>query len=65
MQIKIDVGRCEGHGRCYDVAPGVFEPDDEGHAVLIDTSGAVAADQEAAVSKAVRNCPERALSLDQ
>ena len=65
MRIRIDRDRCEGHGRCYDVAPEVFEPDDEGHAVLIDTSGAVSSDHEAAAAKAVRNCPERALSLDE
>ena len=30
MKVQIDPERCQGHGRCYDLAPGLFGDDDEG-----------------------------------
>ena len=37
MKLRIDAEACTGHGRCYVLAPEVFEPDDEGHSVgLVD-----------------------------
>src|SRR5579885_2746606 len=30
MKVVIDGERCSGHGRCYSLAPEVFEADDEG-----------------------------------
>ena len=63
VRISIDGDRCEGHGRCYDLAAALFQPDDEGHAVLVG-DGAVPAEHEAQAVLAVRNCPEQALALD-
>src|SRR3546814_10183679 len=31
MRIEIDGDRCSGHGRCYSLAPDVFDCDDEGY----------------------------------
>ena len=28
MRVHVDEARCEGHGRCYDLAPDLFEPDE-------------------------------------
>ena len=28
MKVQIDPGCCQGHGRCYDLAPGLFLQDD-------------------------------------
>ena len=39
MRIKIDNDRCTGHGRCYALAPEVFEPDDEGHSIVLREEG--------------------------
>jgi ferredoxin len=64
MRLVIDVARCEGHGRCYDLAPALFRPDDEGHAELVNPAGEVAAPHEADALAAVRNCPERALNVE-
>jgi len=64
MRIAVDPTRCEGHGRCYDLAPGLLAPDDVGHAVLIDADGAVPSGAEADAERVVRNCPEQALSLE-
>ena len=31
MRIEVDVELCTGHGRCYSLAPEVYEADDEGY----------------------------------
>ena len=49
MKLRIDADACTGHGRCYVLAPEVFEPDDEGHSVgLVDDIPARPARQGAA-----------------
>lgn len=63
MKLVLDADRCQGHGRCYDLAPELFDADDEGHAVVLPPGGEVGADHGAA-ARAVRSCPERALTLD-
>lgn len=62
MRIQIDEGRCTGHGRCYGVAPELFEPDDAGRGVV--TSPEVPAGHEEAGRRAAGSCPEQAISLD-
>jgi ferredoxin len=64
VRITVDADRCEGHGRCYDLAAELFQPDDDGHALLVDPDGAVPDEHEAKAVAAVRNCPEQALALD-
>lgn len=63
MRLVVDADRCQGHGRCYDMAPAVVGSDDEGHAVLVDASGEIDPAHETAARKAVANCPERVLSF--
>ncbi|HKY16015.1 MAG TPA: ferredoxin [Microthrixaceae bacterium] len=62
MRVKVDDERCQGHGRCYALAPAVFEPDDVGNGHEID-EGIVPAELEDAARRAVLNCPERAIEL--
>ena len=31
VKVQIDSERCQGHGRCYDLAPDLFGDDDEGY----------------------------------
>ena len=31
MKVRIDPDKCQGHGRCYDLAPEVFTDDEEGY----------------------------------
>ena len=33
-RVCVDADRCEGHGRCYTLAPDVFDADDVGHAIV-------------------------------
>ncbi len=62
MKIRIDTDLCTGHGRCYSLAPALFETDDEGFGQVISED--VPADREADARRAVGNCPERAVLID-
>jgi ferredoxin len=62
MRIVVDHGKCQGHGRCYDLAPDVFEPDARGH-VLLAVTGELPPDLEPDTRNGVKNCPEAALRL--
>lgn len=53
--------RCAGHGQCFIHCPEVFEPDEEGYAVV--KRGADVGANEAAVRLAVAGCPERAIEV--
>jgi len=63
LRVDIDRAKCAGHGRCYVLAPDVFEPDDEGFAVPIDRTPGEA--ERDAVTKAARNCPESAVIVEE
>lgn len=60
MKVQIDPGRCQGHGRCYDLAPGLFGDDDEGYGQVLG-DGVVPAGHEREARLAVANCPEHAI----
>ncbi|MCO5971390.1 MULTISPECIES: ferredoxin [Actinoallomurus] len=62
MKVQIDAGRCQGHGRCYDLAPGLFGDDDEGFGKVLG-DGAVPPEEEQEARRAAANCPERAIRL--
>ena len=64
MKIHVDANRCEGHGRCYALAPELIEPDDIGNGHEIG-DGTVRPDQEKAARLAVANCPEEAVILEE
>lgn len=64
MRLRIDEEACTGHGRCYSLAPELFDADDYGHGVLVEADGTVAPGHEEKARLAVANCPERAISLD-
>lgn len=62
MKVRIDSERCQGHGRCYDLAPDLFGEDDEGFGRILG-DGTMAPGQERDARLAVANCPERAIDL--
>jgi ferredoxin len=64
MKIRVDDSRCEGHGRCYSIAPELFEADDYGNGHEIG-DGAVAPELEDKARKAALNCPERAVFIEE
>jgi ferredoxin len=61
VKLAVDLGRCTGHGRCYTLAPNLFDADDEGHCV-VRASEVPPAYQREARSAAV-NCPEDAIAI--
>lgn len=62
MKISIDYDLCTGHGRCYDLAPDVFDADDAGYGQVIP-DGDVPTQLEGKARLAAQNCPERAISV--
>ncbi|HYK27931.1 MAG TPA: ferredoxin [Streptosporangiaceae bacterium] len=62
MKLKINSEVCQGHGRCYDLAPDLFGDDEEGYGQVLG-DGAVPADKEREARLAVANCPEHAIEL--
>ena len=62
MKVQIDAGRCQGHGRCYDLAPDLFGADDEGNGEVLG-DGLVLPDQEHGARLAAANCPESAVAV--
>lgn len=62
MKLRVDLARCEGHGRCYELAPEVFDEDAEGHCVPRFES--LPAELEAAARTGEVSCPERAIELE-
>jgi ferredoxin len=64
MKLRIDAEMCTGHGRCYALAPEVFEPDEDGHGVVL-ARGDVPAGLEEVARRAANNCPERAITVEE
>ncbi len=62
MRVVIDSEKCQGHGRCFALAPELFESDDLGQGLVIG-DGQVAPGQAQAAHLAEQNCPEYAISL--
>jgi ferredoxin len=60
-RVCVDADRCEGHGRCYTLAPDVFDADEVGHAVVLVEN--VSGDLETQAIEAEKNCPEAAITL--
>jgi ferredoxin len=64
VRVSINSPQCQGHGRCYDLAPGVFSEDDEGYGQA-PADGVVSPGSEPAARLAEANCPEHAISLEE
>jgi ferredoxin len=62
LKLQIDSAVCQGHGRCYDLAPDLFGDDDEGFGQVLG-DGIVPSGKEHDAQLAVANCPERAITL--
>jgi ferredoxin len=62
VKVQIDPERCQGHGRCYDLAPSLFGDDEEGYGQVLG-DGMVSPEQEREARLAVVNCPEHAIEV--
>jgi ferredoxin len=62
MRIWVDPDKCEGHNRCYSIAPELFDVDDFGYATA-KGDGTVPPELEEKARLAIDNCPEFAISV--
>ncbi|MEV4220692.1 ferredoxin [Nonomuraea sp. NPDC049725] len=60
MKVQINPERCQGHGRCYDLAPALFGEDGEGYGTVVG-DGLVPPGREQEARLAMANCPEKAV----
>jgi ferredoxin len=61
MRIQIDSDTCQGHNRCYALAPELFDVDDYGSAIVLHDA-MVPTELEEKARLAIANCPEFAVS---
>ena len=62
MRVHVDPEKCQGHNRCYALAPELFDVDELGYA-FERNEGVVPAPLEDKARQAVANCPEFAISI--
>jgi ferredoxin len=62
MKIKVESEKCQGHNRCFVVAPDLFELDEYGYAHEVN-DGVVPPGEEEKARLAVANCPEQAIII--
>ena len=62
MKVVIDHTLCEGHGRCMDVLPEVFEvrDDDRSYALMDD----IPEEFRERMERVVKACPRAAISIE-
>ena len=62
MKVRVDADACVGHGRCYELAPDVFDEDVRGHCRIRTIS--VSAELEKQARRGEANCPEGAIVVE-
>jgi ferredoxin len=55
--------KCAGHGRCYTLAPEVYESDDDGYNTGVGTTFEVGSDLAEKARIGASNCPEDAIAI--
>jgi ferredoxin len=63
MRVVVDHSLCEGHAKCMENAPGVFEVRDDDLSYVLVTD--IPEEQREAVTRAVQICPRRAIQLEE
>lgn len=61
MKITVDRTKCDGHGKCVQVAPKVFKLDEKFISVVADARG----DTDEKILLAAKVCPTKAISLEE
>jgi ferredoxin len=62
LKVRVDPNKCQGHNRCHQIAPALFELDELGNAHEIgDGTVPPAMTEKAWLAKA--NCPEFAIEI--
>ena len=63
MIVRVDAAKCEGHGRCFTLAPEIFHADDRSHCLIPNQTVPPGLEAKARLAKA--NCPEGAISVEE
>jgi ferredoxin len=64
MKVHVDPEKCQGHNRCFAIAPELFDVDDLGQSHEIG-DGDVPTGLEEKARLAMANCPEFAISIEE
>jgi ferredoxin len=64
MKVRVNQEKCQGHNRCYMLAPELFDVDDMGTAFEIN-DGEVPDELEDKARLALDNCPEYAIEISE
>ena len=64
LRVHVDQEKCQGHNRCYSLAPELFDVDDYGIASEVG-DGVVPPELEEKARRAVANCPEYAITVSE
>ena len=62
-KVRVDSDKCQGHNRCYAMAPGMFKVDEYGYATPQGDGALEDQDDVDLAERAVENCPERAIFI--
>ena len=62
-KVRVDSEKCQGHNRCYAMAPGMFKVDEYGYASPQGDGVLADAEDLELAQRAVENCPERAIDI--
>lgn len=63
MKVFVDTAKCQGHARCYALAPNVFDINDDGYNITPETDVDPAYVDEARLG--AESCPERAITIEE
>jgi ferredoxin len=63
MKVRIDMTLCVGHGRCYMLAPEIYDEDERGYCKLLVEDVPRELHKQARIGEA--NCPEGAIEIDE
>ena len=62
MKIHVNPDKCQGHNRCYVLAPELFDVDDYGYSTELN-DGVVPDELVEKAQLAIANCPEHAIEV--
>ena len=61
MKVTVDTRKCDGNGKCVEVAPKVFKLNERFISVVIDPTG----DTDQRILLAAKVCPTKAIILEE
>jgi ferredoxin len=64
VRVSIDTEICQGQGRCFSIAPSIFDFDELGNGVVIG-DGTLSDETLALARLAQSNCPEHAIFIEE